>query len=86
MNDFIKLTDNEILMGFVASCIESVAKATNKDYVDIYRRMDAVGMIDRYIIPHYDTLHTESRSNLTESLIETLERWEEQHDSISRRH
>ena len=32
MNDFIELTDNEILMGFVASCIESVAKATNKDY------------------------------------------------------
>lgn len=74
----IQLSDDEIMMGFVASCIEDVAKATGNDYLEIYKQMDAVGMIDRYIIPHYDVLHTESRQNVTSGLIDTLKRWEEQ--------
>ena len=71
-----QLTDNEILMGFVASCIEDVADKLGVDYAEIYHRMDAVGMIDNYIIPHYDVLHTESRENVTEGMIATLKRWE----------
>ena len=63
-------------MGFVASCIEDVANKLNVDYVEVYKRMDAVGMIDKYLIPFYATLHTESRENLTASLIESLSRWE----------
>ena len=35
-------------------------------------------MIDDYIIPHYDVLHTESRANVTAGMIETLKRWEGQ--------
>lgn len=27
--------------------------------------MERVGLIDEYIYPHYETLHTESRENLT---------------------
>ena len=38
--------------------------------------MDKIGMIDTYIYPFYEQLHTESRENLTDSLIDTLERWE----------
>lgn len=70
------MADNEILMGFVASCIEDVADKLGVDYVDVYHRMDSVGMIDKYIIPCYDALHTESRENLSASLIATLEEWE----------
>ena len=73
----IELSDNEILMGFVASCVESVATATDTDYLEIYNRMNAVGLIEKYIMPHYDVLHTESRQNVTEGLIDTLKRWEE---------
>lgn len=65
-------------MGFVASCIEDVANRLDVDYSVIYKRMDDVGMIDKYIIPFYGTLHTESRENLTDSLIESLQRWEAQ--------
>lgn len=64
-------------MGFVASCIEDVAERLGVDYAVIYDRMAAVGMIDKYIIPHYNVLHTESRENVTDGLIETLNRWEE---------
>lgn len=67
---------NEIVMAFVASCIESVAQKLEIPYIDAFNRMEKVGMLDKYILPCYDTLHTESRENLTLSLIETLNRWE----------
>ncbi len=40
-------------MGFVASCIESVADKLNLPYRDIFERMDRVGMIDDYIADSY---------------------------------
>ncbi|MBQ9596808.1 MAG: DUF3791 domain-containing protein, partial [Bacteroidales bacterium] len=60
-NNNIHLTDQEILRGFVASCIEDVADTLGVDYAEVYERMKAVGMIERYIIPHYEVLHSESR-------------------------
>ena len=73
----VQLTKNEIIMGFVVSCIEDVADTLGVDYLEVYRRMDAVKMIDEYIIPNYEVLHSESRKNVTEGLIDTLKRWEE---------
>ena len=77
MKERVQLTKNEIMMGFVVSCIEDVADTLGVDYLEVYRRMDAVKMIDEYIIPNYEVLHSESRKNVTEGLIDTLKRWEE---------
>ena len=77
MNDRIQLSRDEIIMGFVASCIEDVADTLGEDYLEIYQRLDAVKMIDEYIIPNYEVLHCESRKNVTTGLIDTLKRWEE---------
>ena len=77
MKERVQLTKNEIIMGFVASCIEDVADVLGLDYLEAYHRMDAVKMIDEYIIPNYEVLHSESRKNVTEGLIDTLKRWEE---------
>ena len=77
MNQKVQLTKDEIIMGFVASCIEDVADTLGVDYFEVYQRMDAVKMIDEYIIPNYEVLHSESRKNVTEGLIDTLKRWEE---------
>ena len=77
MNEKVQLTKDEIIMGFVVSCIEDVADTLGVDYLEVYRRMDAVNMIDEYIIPNYEVLHSESRKNVTEGLIDTLKRWEE---------
>ena len=77
MKDKVQLSKNEIIMGFVASCIEDVADFLVLDYLEAYHRMDAVKMIDEYIIPNYEVLHSESRKNVTEGLIDTLKRWEE---------
>lgn len=76
MEKYIEPTRDEIVMAFVASCIEDVAKRLNLPYSEIFERMDKTGMIDNYVYPHYETLHTESRENLTSSLIDTLIRWE----------
>ena len=77
MENRIQLNKNEIIIGFVASCIEDVADVLGVDYLEVYRRMDAVKMIDEYIIPNYEVLHSESRRNVTNGFIDTLKRWEE---------
>ena len=78
MSTLIQRTEQEILMGFVASCIEGVAEKLGLDYSEVYKRMKEVGLIENYIIPHYDVLHTESRASVTAGIIDTLKRWEEQ--------
>lgn len=54
MEKYLELTKDEIVMGFVASCIEDVAKRLNEPYLDIFERMDHIGLIDNYIYPHYE--------------------------------
>ena len=77
MTEYQDLSKDQVVMGFVASCVEDVAERLGVEPGEMYRRMDAGGMIDQYLIPFYETLHTESRENLTDSLIESLKRWEE---------
>ena len=49
MENKIRLTKDEIIMGFVASCVEDVADTLGVDCSEVYQRMDAVKMIDEYI-------------------------------------
>lgn len=44
------MTKEQIIMGFVASYVEDVANRLGVDYYEIYKRMDAVGMIDHFTI------------------------------------
>ena len=81
MERYMTPSKDEIVMAFVASCIESVADRLNIGYREVFERMDKVGMIDSYIYPCYEQLHTESRENLTSSLIDTLSRWEKQNEN-----
>ena len=62
---------------FTASCVESVATALQQPADEIYRRMARVNLIDDYIIPCYEVLHSESRENVTKDIIYTLELWEQ---------
>ena len=70
-------TEEERIYTFVCSCIESVAEHLNCKASEVYKRMENVGLIHDYIISCYDTLHTESRENVTNDMIETLAYWEE---------
>ena len=76
METWNQLSDEQIKIGFVASCIESVAERLACQYDEMLDRMDKVGLIDNYIYKHYDALHCEERNNLTDNIIETLLRRE----------
>ena len=49
MKERVQLIKNEVIIGFVVSCIEDVADTLGVDYLEVYRRMDAVKMIDEYL-------------------------------------
>lgn len=76
MERLLELTDIEVRMGFVASCVEAAAKHVGCTYLEMYRRMKRVGLINDYIIRHYNTIHTESRESITCSVLECLHNWE----------
>ena len=76
MEQLVEISRTQVIMAFVATCIEATARLLGSTYQDVYQRMKRVGMIEQYIIPHYDTLHTESRENIVNGMIECLNRWE----------
>lgn len=76
METWNQLSNEEIKIGFVASCIESAAERLGCQYDEMLKRMERVGLIDNYIYPHYEALHSEDRTNLIDNIIETLYRWE----------
>lgn len=61
---------------FVASCIETAAKATGITADAMYQRMLRIGLINDYILPCYGVLHAESRQNITQDILKTIEIWE----------
>jgi hypothetical protein len=83
MEELIEIPQEQIELAFVATCIEACARITRTSYQDIYQRMKRVGLIDRYLLPHYDTLHTMSRENLAQDVLECLTNWEEQEKNYS---
>ena len=64
------------MMAFVSTCIEATARTLGVSYKEVYDRMNKVNMIDNYIYPCYETLHTESRENIVNDLITCLKNWE----------
>lgn len=69
-------TEGECKAIFASSCVESVARATGSTPTEAYLRMSRIGLIEDYILPCYDVLHTESRDNVTRDLLKTIEIWE----------
>jgi hypothetical protein len=76
MENIIEIPKTQVVMAFVATCIEATARLLNVSYKDVYQRMKKVGIIEDYIIPHYEALHSESRENLAEGIVECLNNWE----------
>lgn len=76
LQPIIDIPQTQIIMAFVATCIESTARILNTSYKEVYQRMKHVGLIEKYIIPYYETLHTESRENIALGIAECLEEWE----------
>ena len=76
MENVIEIPKTQVIMAFVATCIEATARLLNVSYKEVYQRMKKVGMIEHYIIPQYEVLHSESRENIAEGIVEYLNNWE----------
>lgn len=76
MGNTIEIPHEQIVLAFVATCIEATARSLGVPYKEVYSRMKKLDMIEKYIYPNYETLHTESRENIVNDMIECMERWE----------
>lgn len=74
--NLVTLSDEQLRNIFAASCVETLARALGISTREAYLRMEKVHMMDDFIYPCYDTLHTESREHVTEDLLEYLHTWE----------
>ena len=45
MNNIIEIPKTQVVMAFVATCIEATARLLNVSYKDVYQRMKKVGII-----------------------------------------
>lgn len=80
MDEIRKISKEQIMMAFVATCIETTARHLGVSYLDVYNRMERVGMIENYIVPNYEPLHSESREVLAERMVECLMNWEKTYE------
>ena len=76
MTSMQRMTDEQLRIIFAASCIEAAARRKGISATEMYRRMARIGMIEEYILPYYDLLHTQSREYITDTTLETLHNWE----------
>lgn len=62
------------ILNFTIFCISNVAKALGISQRDTYHTMQHAGIIDGYIVPCYDTLHTFSREYIVDDLIDLMKK------------
>ncbi len=70
MKNVVEISRPQVIMTFVATCVEATARFLNTSYQEVYQRMKRVDLIERFILPHYETLHSQSREKLTEIMVE----------------
>lgn len=70
------ISHTQIVLAFVSTCIEATARKLGVPYSEVFNRMKRLGMIEKYIYPNYETLHTESRDNIALDMIECMNQWE----------
>ena len=61
MEKIIEIPKSQVMMAFVATCIEATARLLNASYKEVYQ---------------YEVLHSESRENIAEGMVECLNNWE----------
>ncbi len=64
---------DEKVLEFTIFCIDNLAEYLNKDTKDIYRLLKKeTDILDNYIIPCYETLHSQGKKYIIEELVEIL--------------
>lgn len=67
----IKMTSD--VLEFVVFCIESIASKLHTDGATVYKALaEQSDILQDYIIPEYDTLHTQGKHYIVDELIEVM--------------
>ncbi len=64
------MTGNDI--DFITYSIGNLSRRLNMSAAEVYRRLKQSGILNGYIVPSYDVLHTFSKEYLMEDLIEYM--------------
>ena len=60
-------------LDFAIFCIESIAERLELSGADVYKSLsESSDLLDNYITPHYDTLHTQSKEYIVDELISIM--------------
>lgn len=62
------------ILNFTIFCISNVALFLGMDAREVYHRMQNAGIIDGYIVPCYDVLHTFSKEYIVDDLVQFMQR------------
>ena len=57
---------------FITYSIGNLSRLLNMSAAEVYRRLKQSGILNGYIVPSYDVLHTFSKEYLMEDLIEYM--------------
>ena len=60
------------ILNFTIFCVNNVASYLNKSAKDVYHAMQNAGMIDGYIVPCYDVLHSFSKEYIVDDLVSLM--------------
>ena len=65
---------DEKILEFTVFCIDSLAEYRNKDTKEVYTVIkNKSNILDEYIIPCYEPLHTQSKKYIVEDIVNVLE-------------
>lgn len=71
MHKFLNMNDKNVLE-FVTYCISKLSQYLNLSQREVYIRLKDSGILDNYIIPCYDVLHTFGSRYLMNDLSEYM--------------
>ena len=57
---------------FITFCVGSLSEALHKSAAQVYSALRSSGVLNEYIIPCYDVLHTFSKEYIVQDLTEVL--------------
>ena len=61
------------ILNFTIFCVNNVASFLNKSAKDVYHAMQNAGIIDGYIVPCYDVLHSFSKEYIVDDLVSLMQ-------------
>ena len=60
------------ILKFTIFCVNNVASYLNKSAQEVYHAMQDAGVIDDYIVPCYDVLHSFSKEYIIDDLVSLM--------------